>query len=245
MVSALKEEKNRRIYVVQLKGRLDSFTAIDFEASLEKILERGHIFLMMDAGSLEYISSSGIASLIRLSEKLKEINGAAAFLNPNEEVSLLLEYFHLSTSFPIFEDQEDAKNYLSQKIASHRVPLEILESMQMEPNRSGKISEFDPDRRDGAKMGAVQNGPSLTVTASPVDFLEPDELKSFIKGSIHEMLDREMENRNIKEAQSSGTLIINCERCGEKLRIYRAGMHICPSCYIKFRANSNGTSEFY
>ena len=46
-------------------------------------------------------------------------------------------------------------------------------------------------------------------------------------------------------SESSLNRVLVCEQCGSKLRIYRAGRHLCPSCKIEFEVETDGSTSYY
>jgi len=215
MNTVVENKINEIIYLINLDGRLDSATAPEFERFFLNVYERGHIFLLLDASSLEYVTSRGIVALIRSLALLNKKNGAAAFVGVNEEVALLLGFFQLEEQAPHFPTPEEAQQYLNKKIVEYRshrqgfegrplgAPLEGLGGSENIP-LSGNFTDDDTPR--------FTVNASPTETEFPISFAEPE--------------------------------IVNCAHCSEQLRVYRSGRHLCPVCHQKFGVKSDGSVIF-
>ncbi len=111
------EALTRTSYTVTLAGRLDSRTAREFEQFQEELVRTGRTYLVLEARSLQYVSSAGIASLLALVRRL-EGRGAAAIVAPNQEVRLLLGFFGITEYLPIFDDETQARAYLAERASA-------------------------------------------------------------------------------------------------------------------------------
>ena len=65
-LSAKKEEKGVFIHVT---GRMDAVSSPDFERAMDAWIEKGETTLVVDGSNLEYISSSGLRSVLIIAKK--------------------------------------------------------------------------------------------------------------------------------------------------------------------------------
>ncbi len=65
--------------VLTVAGRMDAVSAPRFEATCLDLLDQGHGVQIADLGSLEYISSAGLRSILSAAKKLKAAGGGLAF----------------------------------------------------------------------------------------------------------------------------------------------------------------------
>lgn len=76
--------------LVSVGGRLDTITHLDFEKELDAILSSGDMAgvtsMVLDFAALEYISSAGLRSLLKLQKDLNSRNIALIISNPNDLV---------------------------------------------------------------------------------------------------------------------------------------------------------------
>lgn len=94
--------------VFTAKGRLDASWADYFTDTFLNHIRNGNHHLIIDASGIEFLSSAGIRSLVRINKELFVVNGSFSMVNSNEFVSKTLETTGfgnwLFTDFP--EDME-------------------------------------------------------------------------------------------------------------------------------------------
>ena len=71
---------------VSLSGRLDGISCRDFDAAAEAFLDRAGLNVEIEVTDLEYVSSAGLASLIKLSKRLAAHGGSLSFAGVRGEV---------------------------------------------------------------------------------------------------------------------------------------------------------------
>jgi len=67
------ESKKENIFILGLKGRLDSTTSDDLESKILGLADEGEKRFTIDCSNLDYISSSGLKVLLLGAEKLKNV----------------------------------------------------------------------------------------------------------------------------------------------------------------------------
>lgn len=67
----MERENHDGAVVVAVKGRLDAVSSPEFDRVLGGILEEGDKNFVLDFGSLDYISSAGLRSVLLAAKKLK------------------------------------------------------------------------------------------------------------------------------------------------------------------------------
>lgn len=60
--------------VIQITGRIDSFTAPNIKHTIETLIEKNHHNFVMDLGEVTYLSSSGILMFVNLQKILTQHN---------------------------------------------------------------------------------------------------------------------------------------------------------------------------
>jgi len=346
-----------RIVVIHLRGRIDALTAPEFEHYFEELLRGGTRFFLLRASGLEYVSSSGIASLIQFLRRLSQIGGAAALCEAPDEVRLLLEFFGLNGALPLCAAPEDARELLREAIQRRRYSLELERGAEYRESfpeegtipresaqdawpvvrRGGNAGRLDRERvrrlREDRKRQAAPRTPRgaedagesspfrvteeplydagdashgaayggdqrLQIDLSEYEFAgreevwiedEPDgEISRKGESRKGESLKNESDESAIVSGESySGGAETNeaweadgrgsqsrlrveegerkrqsrarqaalaeferpvagfCESCGQKLRVYRPGVHLCPACGIEFDAAEDRTLSFF
>ncbi len=83
--------------VVQLvvHGRLDGYWADHLNAALADAVRQGHHQIRVDCAGLTFLSSAGIAVLVKYQRELARINGAFRIVNPSTPVSTVLRMTRL------------------------------------------------------------------------------------------------------------------------------------------------------
>lgn len=81
-----------------VEGRLDAAYADEFFDKLSSQLGAGIVSLLIDFTNLEYISSAGVGSLIRLLTRLRQGGGMLAVYGCNHRVETVLRVTSLDTA---------------------------------------------------------------------------------------------------------------------------------------------------
>jgi anti-anti-sigma factor len=98
---------------IALTGRLDSTTAPQLDAVLDRALRGGAKSRMVfDLSQLEYISSAGIRCLIRARKAIEPGGGKVAVVNPQPAVRKVLDIVKAIPHGGIFKDVAELDEYL-------------------------------------------------------------------------------------------------------------------------------------
>jgi anti-anti-sigma factor len=98
---------------IALVGRLDSTTAPELDAVLDRVLgSSGKARLAFDLSQLEYISSAGVRCIIRARKALEPRGGKVAVLNPQPPVRKVLDIVKAIPHGSIFKDVAELDDYL-------------------------------------------------------------------------------------------------------------------------------------
>ncbi|HKR34903.1 MAG TPA: STAS domain-containing protein [Steroidobacteraceae bacterium] len=98
---------------IALVGRLDSTTAPELDAVLDRVLgSSGKARLAFDLSQLEYISSAGVRCIIRARKAIEPRGGKVAVLNPQPPVRKVLDIVKAIPHGSIFKDVAELDDYL-------------------------------------------------------------------------------------------------------------------------------------
>jgi anti-anti-sigma factor len=98
---------------IALEGRLDTHTAPELDAALDKILmTRGIQRLIFDLERLVYLSSAGIRCFIRARKILEPEGGRIVILNPQPSVQKVLDIVKAIPPGGIFKSVAELDAYL-------------------------------------------------------------------------------------------------------------------------------------
>ncbi len=96
------------VTIVQFEGNLDTNTAPDAQAHLDGLAEGGHTRIVIDFGTLNYISSAGLRILLATAKKLKGSGGQLRMFGLNDTVHEVFEISGFSTIFSVFSTEAEA-----------------------------------------------------------------------------------------------------------------------------------------
>jgi anti-sigma B factor antagonist len=91
--------------LIQILGRIDSYTAPKLEEALAVLMADGHFKFVIDLQGVSYLSSSGMLTLINTQKKCQQHNGGEIFLaNVSERILSSLELAGFDRLFKFFDD---------------------------------------------------------------------------------------------------------------------------------------------
>ena len=96
--------------VVQVSGRIDVETAPDFEHACVEVVRGAEKVVVLDLGGVQYISSTGLRSLLVIGKELQERGGVLRLANLTPTVGQLFEQSRFCSLFPCFNSVEKAAN---------------------------------------------------------------------------------------------------------------------------------------
>jgi len=156
-------QKERKIYIIRLKGRIDSITARDFEDFFGDMLKMGQRFFILDGTDLAFISSAGIAALVKFIRRLDAVGGAACFLHVNQEISHLIDFFGLASSLPVFPDDNSARSHLSRIASREEKSFEIRPVGTILPETSAR-----PVAEEEGNLARMEPTPTLRESTKQI-----------------------------------------------------------------------------
>ncbi|HKQ14787.1 MAG TPA: STAS domain-containing protein [Steroidobacteraceae bacterium] len=95
-----------------LVGRLDSNTAPELDAVLDRLLKGTPARLVFDLSRLEYLSSAGIRCFVRARKAIEPRGGKVAIVNPQPSVRKVLDIVKAVPAGGIFKDIAELDEYL-------------------------------------------------------------------------------------------------------------------------------------
>jgi anti-anti-sigma factor len=81
---------------VGVAGRLDGYWADHLDRALTDVVREGHHHIRLDCSALSFLSSAGIAVLVKFHKELARVNGAFYVVNPSKAVSVSLRITRLA-----------------------------------------------------------------------------------------------------------------------------------------------------
>jgi len=103
------KEVDGNVMVLSVDGGLDSSNAREFGDRVQTLVDAGHTRLILDATKLQYISSLGVAVLLRLHSKMKPLGGDVKLANLHGTTWDVISLFQLDKVFAIHPDVDQAR----------------------------------------------------------------------------------------------------------------------------------------
>jgi anti-anti-sigma factor len=101
-------EIKNNAFVVTLKGRIDIETSREFNTVVEGYLEANFTPFILNCRDLEYINSSGLTSIIRLSQMLESFQLKLVLCELQPPVKEVVDIAKMGTYFNIFPTEKEA-----------------------------------------------------------------------------------------------------------------------------------------
>ena len=105
----IKIRESGEIRVVDLIGRLDTGTSPAAESAINKLLETGHIKVIINLAKTEWVSSSGLRVFLVTAKKLSALKGKLRICRPNEVVKEILDISGFSTILNVRASEDAAQ----------------------------------------------------------------------------------------------------------------------------------------
>jgi anti-anti-sigma factor len=94
--------------VVTVNGRVDSMNGSEFGESLLAQINQGHVNLVLDFASVDYMSSAGLREIVNTYRKARHLSGDLCIAAPTERVREVMEMSGLDTFIVLYESLEEA-----------------------------------------------------------------------------------------------------------------------------------------
>jgi len=101
-------EMKNKAFVVSLKGRIDMETSSEFNTNIEAYLEANFTPFILNCKDLEYINSSGLTSIIHLSQMLESFHLKLALCELQPQVKEVIDIAAMETYFNIYPTEKEA-----------------------------------------------------------------------------------------------------------------------------------------
>lgn len=104
----IKQENASDATILSPAGRIDSSNAREFEESVVKTLDGNTTKLVLDLGTLSYISSAGLRVILLAAQKLKAKNGTLRLCALSPMILEVFEVSGFSKLIPIHATRDEA-----------------------------------------------------------------------------------------------------------------------------------------
>jgi len=248
------------IFVINLRGSLDSVTSRDLKKYLDEKRKKGYYRILINCDSLDFISSGGISFLLQLYQEVEKGNFSFALQDINREILSLFSLLGLTAKLPIFSSRQDCESYLLQTecvqqdqgrgFSFHQKVEQNLDIEEdLEANENPVIEEdledknpIYPQKENEANSRVVEE----IKTQPKEEHLMESTLVSYedpAEKIVHYTKPVEKESSE-KEQESFSQLKIQCPSCGQGLLVKNQGKNKCPVCCDEFQVSTRGEIEF-
>lgn len=97
-----------RARVLRVSGRLDARSAQDLVAQCQALMDHGHRNVVISMPDVSFVASSGIGSLLALTESFKDAGGSLRLAHLSHAVRSVVDLLNLGQFLAIDATEEDA-----------------------------------------------------------------------------------------------------------------------------------------
>jgi anti-anti-sigma factor len=94
--------------VIELNGRLNTTNFSDLEKEINRLIEKGERYILVDCERLDYVSSSGLRVFLVALKTLKKNEGKFILCNIQENIKEIFEVSGFITIFEIYQTKNEA-----------------------------------------------------------------------------------------------------------------------------------------
>ena len=102
------EQQRGDVTVLQIVGQLDALTEDQMFAKIEELVLKNKIRLIIDIGSLEFVDSAGIGTLVSLFKRMRLMKGDAKILKLGGQPREIFKLLRLDKAFECFDALDKA-----------------------------------------------------------------------------------------------------------------------------------------
>ncbi|MBX7151939.1 STAS domain-containing protein [bacterium] len=100
--------ENANVTVVEIRGQLDSITALQVEKYLNRLLDQKKFRIVIDLKEVSYISSAGWGIFIGILKEIKINSGDLKLSGLNDDVREVFQLLEIDFILPTFGSNSDA-----------------------------------------------------------------------------------------------------------------------------------------
>ena len=101
-------EVDSQTHLLEVAGQIDLYTAPEFKAWIQRVIERGKRRIVVDLSAVDYMDSTGLGVLVGALKRVRPFDGSITIVSSDENIHKLFELSGLDRSFPLCRRLEDA-----------------------------------------------------------------------------------------------------------------------------------------
>ena len=102
--------EQKGVRVLEVIGRLDGDSASEMGQMFDRAVDAGHSALVLDLGSVDYISRPGLREIVRVFKRAQQQGGDLRVANPSDPVMSVMQLAGLDTVLQIYMTRIAAVN---------------------------------------------------------------------------------------------------------------------------------------
>jgi anti-sigma B factor antagonist len=96
------------VQILELTGRLDTYTAPPVRQWLEEMTSNGPAMIVVNLEKVNFLDSTGLATLVQGMKRCRQTTGDLRLCNLQQPVRLIFELTRLDKAFEIYPGEEEA-----------------------------------------------------------------------------------------------------------------------------------------
>lgn len=100
------------IQIIRIEGKIDSDSVKSLEENLFNLIKHDYKKLALDFKGIEFISSSGIRSLLKLVRKIDNNNGCLVVYNVRSQIKEIFEISGIDNLIKVCKTEKESIEYL-------------------------------------------------------------------------------------------------------------------------------------
>ncbi len=106
MKISLREDKNRKIKIVDIEGEVDVYTSMELKKDLNNLIDAGEKRLIINLEKVVYMDSSGLGILVAVLKRIRSEKGNMKLIKLTPGIKKIFELTRLTKFFEIFDTEE-------------------------------------------------------------------------------------------------------------------------------------------
>lgn len=159
--------------LLSLRGYINARTNADFQGALEDVARDHPGHLMLDFSRLDYLNSTGLATLINMHQIFQSNGHELLLVNVPHHVAVVVHQMGLAEVIPILKDSDEARRFLDTDPEGRRV----FENWGGFIEREHPEFRRTPTRRSGARV----EGKYSVLVVEPM----PNDFEAVLKMRLH------------------------------------------------------------
>ena len=104
----IKEVENNGVTILVIEGDIDLNSSPQMRTKFGELIQRQAVKIVINFGKVDYIDSSGLATLVEMLQRLKKSQGQMRLAHMSEKVKNLFEVTKLDKLFRIYNSEVEA-----------------------------------------------------------------------------------------------------------------------------------------